>query len=183
MKPCFLEQIFLALSALRKFDTPRLCSLLLTLVDLEVRDMHGREPSESCGDVYASTARELLQLLTQTKAALKYFKVFKGFTTDPFHNASARSKNITLRVHWDAADSARGVFGVQDLHKDLVTLSAMLHRVYLAITGFDVDEWYPSIKDLENRYIDLDILRFGVGRILIHSQRGHTPQNIFEAAV
>lgn len=144
--------------------------------------MHGREPSETRDDVYATTAYELLQLFTQTKAALKHFKVFKGFTADPGHKAKSRNPNITLRVHWDAADSARGVFGVQALHEDLGTLSTMLRRVYLTITDIDVAEWYPSVRDLENRYVDLDILRFGVGRVLIHSQRGHSPQNVFEAA-
>ena len=142
----------------------------------------GHEPSETHGDSYASNAYELLQLFTQTKAVLKSFKVFKGFTADPLHRFKAKSPSITLRIHWNATDSARGVFGVQGMHEDLVQLSAMLRRVYLTITGTDVSDWYPSLQDLQNHYIDLELLRFGVGRILIHAQRGHSPRNLFELA-
>ena len=145
--------------------------------------MHGREPSETHDDAYAATAYDLLQLFTQTKAALKHFKVFKGFTADPGHKARAKSPIITLRAHWNAADSARGVFGVQGLHDDINQLAVMLRRVYLTVTDIDVVEWYPSILDLQNHYIDLDLLRFGVGRVLVHTQRGPTPKNIFEMSV
>lgn len=142
--------------------------------------MPGREPSEARGDSYASTAFELLQLFTQTKAPLKLFKVFKGFTVDPGRKSRSNNPYIVLRVHWNAADSARGVFGVQAMHDDLAVLAVQLRRVYLTITDMDVGEWYPSILDLQNHYIDLNLQRFGVGRVLIHTQRGPAVKNMFE---